>query len=72
MAKKFHRDVWVGTVLLIFSILYCGTDSWTGFLSSNHSVSVNGLMFCVYYSERSSAHEGTGRRFPLFHDHKEQ
>ena len=37
--------------LLYRSVLYCGTDSWTGFLSSDHSVPVNGIMFCIYYSE---------------------
>lgn len=75
MAKKFHRDVWVGTVLLIFCIAVFFTavqDSWTGFLSSDHSVPVNGIMFCIYYSERSPAHQGAGWGFPLLHDYKEQ
>ena len=64
MAKKFHRDVWVGTVLLILCIAV--------FLSSDHSVPVNGIMFCIYYSERSPAHQGAGWGFPLLHDYKEQ
>ena len=75
MAKKFHRDVWGrnrSSHLLYRSVLYGGTDSWTGFLSSDHSVPVNGIMFCIYSSERSPAHQGAVWGFPLLHDYKEQ
>lgn len=74
MAKKFHRDVWVGTVLLIFCIaVFFTAVQIPGQLPIfRHSVPVNGIMFCIYYSERSPAHQGAGWGFPLLHDYKEQ
>ena len=67
MAKKFHRDVWVGTVLLIFCIAVFFTAVQIPGQASYLPITLSllmGFMFCIYYSERSPAHQGAGWGFP--------